>query len=152
MRASSPTAPSRAEAGSLLIANGAQELADGLFEAAGGSGLLAQGLGTAAEGAPKLVDGASRLSEEGTKKLVEAGEETAQEYGKQYALIMAGAERAEDERMIVGAPDQSIGLAAYSFEIQGEDGEGSRNLARTLGGLALLGAGAGLFALRRRLV
>jgi putative membrane protein len=142
----------KAEAGSLLIAEGADKLATGLFEAAGGSGLLAQGLGMAAEGAPKLVDGAQRLSDEGTKKLVEAGEDTAQEYGKQYAQIMAGAERANDGKMIVGAPDDAIGLAAYSFEIQGEDGEGSRNFARTLGGLALLGAGAGLFALRRRLV
>ncbi len=143
---------SAAEAGSLLIANGAQELADGLLEAAGGSGLLAEGLATAAQSTPQLVDGASRLSEEGTKKLVEAGQETAQDYGKQYSLILAGAERAEDEKMIIGAPDEALGLAAYSFEVQGEDGEGSRNLARTLGGLALLGAGAGLFALRRRLV
>jgi putative membrane protein len=142
----------KAEAGSLLIANGAAELAEGLFAAAGGSGLLAEGLATAAQGAPKLVDGAQRLSDEGTKKLVEAGEDTAQEYGKQYAQIMAGAERAQDGKMIVGAPEDSVGLAAYSFEIQGEDGEGGRNIARTLGGLALLGAGAGLFALRRRLV
>ncbi len=142
----------KAEAGSLLIANGAEELATGLLDAADGSGLLADGLATAADGAPKLVDGAQRLSDEGTKKLVEAGEETAQEYGKQYALIMAGAELAQDGKMIVGAPEDSIGLAAYTYEVQGEDGEGSRNLAKAVGGFALLAAGGVLYFLRRRFV
>ena len=80
---------------------------------------------TAAGGAPKLVDGAQRLSTEGTKKLVEAGEDTAQTYGEQYALLVAGAKRAQDEKMVVGAPADSVGLSAYSFEIKGEDGEGS---------------------------
>jgi putative membrane protein len=132
--------------------DGAGRLADGLVDAADGSGLLADGLGTAAGGAPKLVDGAQRLSDEGTKKLVAAGEQTAQEYGKQYALIMAGAELAQDGKMIVGAPEESIGLAAYTYEVQGEDGESNRNLAKAVGGLALLAAGGGLFLLRRRFV
>ena len=142
----------RASDGSVLLADGADELADGLKDAANGSGRLADGLETAAGGAPKLVDGAQRLSDEGTKKLIEAGDSTAQNYGELYAVMAAGAERADNEDMAFGAPDDAIGLTAYSYIIQGDDGEGSRNLARGLGGLAILGAGAGVFALRRRLV
>jgi putative membrane protein len=64
--------------GSGRLAAGAGELADGLEDAANGTSRLSAGLGEAAKGAPKLVDGAQRLSDEGTKKLVEAGESTAQ--------------------------------------------------------------------------
>jgi putative membrane protein len=132
--------------------DGANKLADGLSTAAGGSTQLADGLVQAAGGAPKIVDGAGRLSTEGTSKLVTAGEDTAQKYGEQYALLVAGAKRAQNEKMVVGAPADAAGLAAYSFEIQGEDGEGGRNLMRGVAGLALLGAGGAVFALRRRLI
>jgi putative membrane protein len=138
--------------GSGLLADGAGTLADGLKTAADGSGQLADGLGEAAGGAPALVDGADRLSEEGTSKLVEAGEATAQEYGEMYATLEAGAERAQTDNMVVGAPEDAIGLSAYSYEIKGEDGEGGRNTVRALAGLAVLAAGAGVFALRRRFV
>ncbi len=141
-----------ASAGSEQLAAGAQELADGLIEAATGSGKLADGLGEAADGAPKLVDGAQRLSDEGTKKLVEAGEDTALTYGEMYAILEAGAERADAESMVVGAPEDSVGLAAYTFEIQGEDDTEQRNVLRALAALGLLGAAAGAAALRRRLV
>ena len=104
----------------------------------------------AAKGAPRLVDGAERLSDEGMGQLVEAGEATAQEFGQMYATIEAGAERAQTEDMVYGAPEDAVGLAAYSYEIKGEFGDGSRNLVRTLGGLAILAAGAAAFALRRR--
>ncbi len=138
--------------GTSQLDDGATKLADGLSAAAGGSGQLADGLVTAAGGAPKIVDGAGRLSTEGTSKLVEAGQDTAQTYGEQYALMVAGAKRAQNEKMVVGAPADAAGLAAYSFEIKGENGEGGRNVARALAGLALLGAGGAVFALRRRLV
>jgi putative membrane protein len=141
-----------AKDGSGQLADGANQLADGLGTAADGSRQITDGLTTAADGAPKLVDGAQRLSDEGTKKLVEAGQDTAQNYGQMYATIVAGAERADTEAMAYGAPEGAVGLTAYSFIIQGEDGEGGRNLARGLSGLALLGAGAGAFALRRRFV
>ena len=98
------------------------------------------------------MDGAQKLSDQGTKKLVQAGELTAQNYGEMYATMTAGAKRAEAENMAFGAPTDAIGLTAYSYVIQGDDGEGSRNLTRGLGGLAILGAGGGVFALRRRLV
>ena len=69
-----------------------------------------------------------------------------------YATIQAGAERASTEKMAFGAPEGAFGLTAYSYEIKGEDGEGGRNLARGLGGLAVLAAGAAAFGLRRRMV
>ncbi|RYU11908.1 hypothetical protein [Nocardioides iriomotensis] len=141
-----------AKDGSGRLADGAGQLADGLKDAADGSSRLTDGLATAADGAPKLVDGAERLSDEGTKKLVEAGEDTAQNYGELYATIEAGSERAQTENMAYGAPEGAMGLTAYSFVINGENGEGGRNLTRGVAGLAILGAGAGAFALRRRLI
>jgi putative membrane protein len=142
----------KAADGANQVADGANKLATGLGDAADGSGKLADGLDQAAEGAPKIRDGAQRLSDEGTSKLVEAGESTAQNYGEMYATIAAGAERAQTEKMVYGAPDNAIGLAAYSYEIKGEDGAAGRNLAKGLGAMALLGAGAGAFMLRRRIV
>jgi putative membrane protein len=136
--------------GSGQLADGAGQLARGLGDAANGSGRLADGLDQAADGAPKLVDGAQRLSDEGTSQLVKAGESTAQNYGEMYAVIEAGAKRAEDENMVFGAPEGAMGLAAYSYVIKGENGESGRNWTRGLAGLVLLGAGAGAFVLRRR--
>ena len=138
--------------GSGQLADGANQLADGLGDAADGSGQLAGGLEKAADGAPALEDGAQRLSDEGTSKLVEAGKSTAQTYGELYAVIEAGAERADSEKMAFGAPEGAMGLTAYTYEIRGDDGESGRNIARGLGGLALLAAGAGAFALRRRFI
>ena len=143
---------SEAADGSGQVADGANKLADGLHAAADGSGQLAGGLEKAADGAPALEDGAQRLSDEGTSKLVEAGKSTAQTYGELYAVIEAGAERADAEKMAFGAPEGAMGLTAYTYEIRGDDGESGRNIARGLGGLALLTAGAGAFALRRRMI
>jgi putative membrane protein len=138
--------------GSNQIAAGANELSKGLGDAAIGSGQLADGLGTAAAGAPKLKDGAQQLSDQGTKKLIEAGKSTAADYGQKYALIEAGALRAKTEAMAYGAPKDAAGNTAYSFELAGADGEGGRNLGRGLGAAAVFAlAGAGAF-LRRRFV
>lgn len=136
--------------GSGLLAGGAGRLADGLGAAADGSGLLADGLDRAAAGAPEIVDGAGRLSEEGMSRLVEAGEATAQDYGRLYAVIGAGAERADAERMAYGAPEGAQGLTAYSYELMSDDGEGTRNAVRGAAALMLLGLGMGGLALRRR--
>ena len=68
------------------------------------------------------------------------------------ATIEAGAERADASKMAYGAPEGAQALMAYSYAIEGEDGEGGRNVARGLAGLALLGAGAGAFAFRRGMV
>ena len=136
--------------GSGKLAEGAGQLADGLSDAADGSGRLADGLEQAAEGAPALRDGATRLSEEGMSQLIAAGETTAQDYGKLYAMIGAGAERAKTEKMAYGAPENAQGLTAYSFELVGDDGEGGRNATRGVAALLLLGAGLGAWGLRRR--
>ena len=144
--------PAAAKDGSGQLAAGAGQLSDGLKDAADGSGQLVGGLATAADGAPKLVDGAQRLSDEGTKKLIAAGTTTAQSYGELYATMTAGAKRAQTEDMAFGAPSDAVGLTAYSYVIQGDDGEGGRNLTRGLGGLAILGAGGAVFGLRRRFI
>ena len=104
----------------------------------------------AANAAPQLPEGAQRLSTEGTKKLVAAGEATALNYGEMAATMKAGAERADAEDMANGAPADSIGLTAYSYVLQGEDGEGARNVTRGLSAAAVFGAAGLLFLLRRR--
>jgi putative membrane protein len=142
----------KAADGSGKLAAGADKLAAGLDDAADGSGRLTDGLGQAREGAPKLVDGAQKLSDKGTSKLVEAGKDTTQTYGQMYATMQAGAERAQVEDMAYGAPEGAAGLTAYSYVIQGDDGETSRNLSRGLAGMALLGLGGGGLLLRRRLI
>jgi putative membrane protein len=139
------------EDGAGALSLGADALRTGLLEAAAGSGLIADGLGEAADGAPKLVDGAQQLSDEGTKELVSKGEETAQSYGELYATMQAVSTRAQQESMIVGAPEGSIGLAAYSFEIEGENGEDQRNVLRAIVGFLILGAAGGVLAMRRRM-
>ena len=138
--------------GSGLLADGAGELADGLGDAADGSVRLADGLAQAEDGAPALVDGAGRLSTEGMSKLIDAGEDTAQDYGKLYATIEAGAERADAEKMAYGAPADAQGLTAYTYELLGDDGESSRNTTRGLAALGLLGLGGGALFLRRRFI
>jgi len=138
--------------GSGQLAAGADTLSSGLQDAANGSGKIADGLATAAGGAPKLRDGAQQLSDQGTKKLIEAGKSTAQNYGELYAVMKAGADRANTEDMAFGAPADASGLTAYNYIINGDDGEGGRNVARGLAGLAVLGAGGGVFALRRRFI
>jgi putative membrane protein len=136
--------------GGTKVADGAGQLSDGLGDAADGSDLIFGGLTKAAGSAPKLPEGAERLSEEGTKKLVAAGQATAQDYGEKVAVIKAGAERAQAEDMAFGAPSDAVGLTAYSYILQGEDGEGRRNVARAAGGLAMLGAAGGVMFMRRR--
>jgi putative membrane protein len=138
--------------GNQQIAEGAGQLADGLMGAADGSSQIAEGLGTAAEGAPALEDGAQRLSDEGTKKLIEAGKSTAADYGAKYALIEAGAERALEEGMIYGAPEDALASAAYSFEIAGADGAGGRNVGRGLAAAAVFGLAAGAVVLKRQVL
>lgn len=132
--------------------SGAHQLADGLGTAADGAGQIHDGLGTAADGAPKLVDGARQLSEQGSQKIAEAGQETAQSYGQMYAEIAAGAKRANTQSMAIGAPAGATALTAYDYVITGADGQGGRDATRGLiaGGLVVVAAGGLL--LRRRLL
>jgi len=132
--------------------DGAAKLSSGLKDAADGSGQLKDGLDQAAAGAPKIKDGAQQLSDQGTKKLIEAGKSTAADYGQKYALIEAGAKRAQTEGMAYGAPADAAGQTAYSYELAGADGEGGRNLGRGLGAAVVLALGAGVGLLRRKVV
>jgi putative membrane protein len=137
--------------GGTQLAAGARQLSVGLQDAGEGSSLVLGGLNKAADSAPALPEGAQRLSNEGTRKLIAAGQATASSYGDMVAVIKAGGQRGSAEKMAYGAPDGAMGLTAYSYIIKGEDGEGGRNMTRALGGLALFGAAGGLFLLRRRL-
>jgi putative membrane protein len=129
---------------------GAHQLSDGLTTAGSGSDQLANGLQQARDGAPRLKSGAHELSRRGVVKIVKAGQDTAQQYGKLYAVLAAGAERANTEGMVYGAPHGAMGLMAYDFEINGSDGQSSRNVVRLLSAVVLGGLGLGAFALRRR--
>lgn len=131
-------------------ADGSQQLADGLVDAADGSTLLADGLDTAADGAPKLVDGTHQLSDEGTSQVVASGQATAEDFGVKYAVLAAGAERAQAEGMAYGAPEGAVGATAYSIEIAGVDGAGATNLGRLVAAIALFAAGIGAATLARR--
>jgi len=137
--------------GTVELSAGANKLAAGLGTAATGSGQLSDGLAKAVDGGKALPAGASKLSAEGTSKLVEAGKATASDYGLKYALIVAGAERAKAEGMAYGAPAGATGATAYSLEISGANGNGGTDIGRGVGALALFGAGGGL-ALYRRFV
>ena len=140
------------DSGAGQLKDGANQLSSGLGDAATGSGQLADGLGQAADGAPKLQDGAQQLSDQGTKKLIEAGKSTAADYGQKYALIEAGAKRAQTEGMAYGAPANAAGQTAYSYELAGADGEGGRNWGRGLGAVAVFALAGGAAMLRRRFV
>ena len=59
--------------------------------------------------------------------------------------------RRTTEDMAYGAPEDAIGLTAYSYVIQGDDGESGRNWPVASAVSPLLGAGGGVFALRRRI-
>lgn len=134
--------------GTGLLSDGADTLADGLGTAAAGSGKLAAGLNEAAGKAPDLPEGANRLSEEGTSKLIDAGDETASDYGLKYALIEAGALRAGSAQPY-GSPRGATALTAYKFELASAEGAESSNLKRGLGALVILAACMALAALRR---
>jgi putative membrane protein len=135
--------------GSGQLFAGMEELYAGLIAAASGSTKITDGLDEASSGAPEIRDGASRLSEEGTKQLIDAGSETAVTFGERYATLTAGAERAEAESMAYGAPEGAQGLTAYTYEIRGEEGEGEQNWSRGLIALAIFAAGTGLALWRR---
>ncbi|NYG08356.1 putative membrane protein [Phycicoccus badiiscoriae] len=146
------TGAGKVDSGAGQLKDGANQLSSGLTDAATGSGQLADGLGQAAQGAPKLKDGAQQLSDQGTKKLIEAGKSTAADYGQKYALIEAGAKRAQAEGMAYGAPPGATGQTAYSYELAGADGEGGRNLGRGFGAAAVFGLAGAAAVLRRRFV
>lgn len=147
-----PAVPGSKElsAGVAKAAAGSQRLSDGLGDAADGSTQLSDGLDDAAEGAPKLVDGTQQLSDEGTSQVVVSGQSTAEDFGVKYAVLSAGAERAQTEGMAYGAPDGATGATAYSIEIAGVDGTGASSVGRLILAIVLFAGGIGLATLARR--
>jgi X-X-X-Leu-X-X-Gly heptad repeat protein len=135
--------------GALRIADGNQQLAEGLVGAADGSTQLADGAESAAEGVPDLVDGIGQVRD-GVASVEDGGDELSQATGTSLAMVRAANERAVNEAMPVGAPEDAIGTAAYSITIAGAAGEGNQNLLRAIIAVALLGLVAGLVALARR--
>ena len=138
--------------GSNQLADGAGQLADGLGDAAAGSVQLSDGLGDAAEAAPALPEGAQRLSAEGTKLLVEAGDDTALSFGERVAVLQASAERTADGGLPFGAPQDAIVAAAYRYDLAGATGATAQNTGRLVAGVAIAGAaavGAGVLARRK---
>ena len=131
------------------LSAGASLLSDGLGAAATGSSQLADGLNQAAASAPALPAGADRLSKEGTKKLIAAGDKTASDYGLKYALLAAGAERALTAQPY-GSPEGATALTAYKFELAGADDSGSANAKRGIAAIALLAGTAGFATIRRK--
>ena len=131
-------------------AAGSDALADGIARAADGSTQLSDGLVTATEGAPQIVDGTQQLSDEGTSQVVVSGQSTAEDFGVKYAVLSAGAERAQTEGMAYGAPDGAAGSTAYSLEIAGVDGTGVSAVGRLILAIVLFAAGIGLATFARR--
>ena len=134
------------------LTDGAGQLADGLGDAAAGSVQLSDGLGDAAEAAPALPEGAQRLSAEGTKLLVEAGDDTALSFGERVAVLQASAERTVDGGLPFGAPQDAIVAAAYRYDLAGATGATAQNTGRLVAGVAIAGAaavGAGVLARRK---
>ncbi|GAB3710665.1 hypothetical protein [Mariniluteicoccus flavus] len=130
------------------LKDGATKLATGLDKAADGSSQIADGTREAADGGAKIPQGANELHEKGSSKLMDAGKNTSVDYGVKYAAIEAGAKRAEQEAMPIGAPAGAQGMTAYSLEIDGVDGSESRSLGQGLAGLGMFAAAAAL--LRKR--
>ncbi|MGZ5374246.1 MAG: hypothetical protein ACXWXC_09680, partial [Aeromicrobium sp.] len=140
---------SQLDTGAGTLAAGAGTLATGLGDAASGAAELAAGTAKAAESAPALPEGAERLSKEGTSKLIEAGDETASDYGLKYALIAAGSDRAANA-LPYGAPEGATGKAAYKFELAASEEAGSANQKRGILAAALLAGVAGIAVARRK--
>jgi putative membrane protein len=136
------------------LAPGAEELAAGLGSlqpAADGAQQLSDGLVQAKDGNQQIVDGSGELSKRGSKKLVEAGDATAREFAKEYAVMQALNVKGAESSTPFGAPTGSTdNRAAYDITIApvGHAG-GSNNAGRGLVALVVLGAGAFLATMVR---
>jgi putative membrane protein len=129
------------------LAPGATQLSDGLAglqAAVDGSGQIADGLVQAKDGNEQIVDGAGQLSDQGTKKLVEAGDDTSKQFGKEYAKMQALNAKGAANAMPYGAPKGSAdNRGAYDISIEPVgSASGMGSAGRGLVGLVVLGLGA----------
>ena len=136
------------------LAPGAEELAAGLGSlqtAADGAEQLSDGLLQAEDGNEQIVDGAGELSERGSQALIEAGDETAREFAKEYAVMQALNVKGAENNMPFGTPKGSAdNRGAYDITIApvGHAG-GGNNAGRGVVALVVLAAGAFLATMVR---
>jgi len=130
--------------GSTRVADGANQIATGLAPAASGAAQIAQGLGQAVPGGTQIEDGANQLSEKGSKALIAKGNETANSYGEQYALMQALNTRSATQAGIPNGPATGKDVAttgAFGYTLQAVAQTDSANALRfLLAGLLLAGA------------
>ena len=142
-----------AASGSKQVADGAKKLSDGLVPAGDGASKIADGLGQAVPGAQQIEGGAGQLSEQGTKKLIDAGKQTTVSFGSKYGQIVAlnesGAENLLPYGVVEG--DSVSQTGAFSYELAAANKDTQQNVVRGIAALALLsiGAGVGTFFLCR---
>ncbi|MFO8075649.1 MAG: hypothetical protein R6T85_05985 [Egibacteraceae bacterium] len=139
-------------AGTDELAAGGEELAGGLFEATGGSRELAGGLDGAAEGGAELTGGVRSLREEGVAPLVVQVDDASEATSLDLATLGALERRAEEDALVVGAPEGAQTSASYRLVLDaGVDARTGTATAQLVGAIALLVAIGGLEALRRRI-
>ncbi len=129
------------------LAPGAHQLAtglEGLNAAKDGSAQIAEGLITAKGGNQQIVTGAGQLSDEGTAKLIDAGDAAAKSYGKEYATMQALNKKGAANAMPYGAPAGAVdNRGAYDLTIAGVgSASGAGSAGRGLAGLGILALGA----------
>ena len=126
------------------VAAGNEQLATGLAPAAAGAAQIADGLGKATPGGTQIEDGANQLSAQGSKLLIAKGNETANSYGEQYALMEALNKRSLTQAGVPNGPADGSAVVtsgAFGYTLQGVSQSDSTNGIRfLLTGLLLAGA------------
>ncbi len=139
-------------AGTEELADGGADLAGGLFEATGGTRELAGGLDGAAEGGEELTGGARSLREDGVAPLIVQAQDASEATSLDLATLRALERRAEQDALVVGAPEGAQTSASYRLVLDaGADARTGTATAQLVGAIALLVAIGGLEALRRRI-
>lgn len=141
--------------GLVTAADGADELATGLSTAASGSGQITDGLGQAEPGSTKIKDGAKKLSDEGTKKLIAAGEETTNSFGERYGIMMALNQRAATGAGLPNGPAEGANVSTsgvFQFQVAGAAASASRSTELYIAAVVaiVIAAVVGTLVARRR--
>ena len=143
--------------GSSQVATGADQLATGLAPAASGASQIASGIGVHAVGCDPtktltcggsaIQSGAQQLSDQGSKKLIAKGNDTANSYGEQYALMEALNARSATQAGIPNGPAKGTNVTttgAFGYTLQGVTKADSTNWIRFLIAGLVLAASVGV--------
>ncbi len=136
--------------GASQVSDGAGQLATGLEPAASGATQISDGLGQAVPGGKQIEDGASQLSEQGTKKLIATGNDTANSYGEQYGLMQALNVRSATQNGIPNGPAEATNgsqvatSGVFAYELAGVSQSDTTNAMRFLLAAVLLAAAVGV--------